>query len=83
MLLRQGRANRHGLGLQVCRVVTKSLELASGIWAQEGQVGSSDVDAVGLQRMKCLGLIHHGLERHRVGYKFVVNDGLFLISWVI
>ena len=30
--------------------------------------------------MKCLGLVHRVLQRHRVGCKFVVHDVLFLIS---
>ena len=83
MLLRQVRTSRHRLGLQVNRVVPKSLEFAGGIRAQEGQVGGTDADALGLQCMKCLGLIHNGLQRHRIGHKFVVDDCLFLISWVI
>ena len=33
--------------------------------------------------MKGLGLVHHILKCHRIGHKFVVDDGLFLISRVI
>jgi len=79
MLLRQVRTSRHRLWLQVSRVVPKSLEFTGGIRAQEGQVGLTDADAIGLQCMKGLGLVHHGLQCHRVGHKFVIDDGLFLI----
>ena len=33
--------------------------------------------------MKGLPLIDHILQCHRIGYKFVLDDGLFLISRVI
>jgi hypothetical protein len=42
-----------------------------------------DIDALELQRMKGLGLVHHILKCHRIGHKFVTDDGLFLISRVI
>lgn len=79
MLLRQVRTSRLRLRFQIGRVLTKSLQLAGGIRAQEGQVGGTDADAFGLQRVKRLRLVHHVLQCHRVGNKFVVNDGFFLI----
>ena len=30
-----------------------------------------------------LGLIHHVLQRHSTGHKLFVNNGLFLISWIV
>ena len=33
--------------------------------------------------MKRLGLIHHILQRHSIGHKLVVDDGLFLIGRII
>jgi len=32
-----------------------------------------------LQYVKCLGLIHHVLQRYGIGHKLVVDDGLFLV----
>ena len=33
--------------------------------------------------MKGLGLIHHVLQSYSIGHKLVVDDGFFLIRWII
>jgi hypothetical protein len=33
--------------------------------------------------VKCLGLIHHVLQRYGIGHKLVVDDGLFLVIRII
>jgi hypothetical protein len=57
----QRHPGRHSFGFQVRRVITKSLQFTGGIRAEECQIGWTNADALRLQLMKCLGLIHNGL----------------------
>ena len=42
-----------------------------------------DIDTFGLQIMNRLRLVYDSLQCYSVSHKFVVNDGLFLISRII
>jgi len=83
ILCRQGSLRRHRFWFHIGWVLSESLKFAGCIRAQEGQVGSADIDSLGPQGMECLGLVHHGLQSNSVGHKFVVDDGFFLIRRVI
>lgn len=55
----------------------------SSIWTQEDQIDGAGTDALGLQRMKRLGLIDDVLERDCVSQELVVDDCLFLIDRIV
>lgn len=79
----QVRPSRHRFWLQVGWVLAKTLELAGGIRTQESQISRTDIDTFGLQCVNRMGLVNDVLQRHPIGYKFVINDGHFLISRII
>jgi len=64
-------------------VVTKSLEFARRIGAQECQIGDVYGDSFRFQGMQGLGLINHGLQRDRVRHKFIVDDGFLSVGGVV